>query len=112
MRLVLVLAGCLALAACSEPGAHFDTPGLALLPQFITGLPGPQPEFGTTGLAQTPTQPGYADFDNAAPDVPAQHADSLCTLGYQKLEATTIPGAPVPLTSWRVRCNAYRPTLF
>jgi hypothetical protein len=113
MRRFLVLTGLFLLAACADgPGSESDVPGIALIPQFITGLPGEQPNFGVTGIAQAPTQAGYADFNNAAAEVADQHAASVCTLGWQKLEEGQAPGEPVPLVRQRVRCNAYRPTLF
>ena len=113
MRRSLVVTCLLLLAACaSEPGSESDLPVISYVPQFITGLPGEQPNFGVTGLAQAPTQPAYAGFNNAAADVPEQHAASVCTLGWQKLEEGQAPGDPVSFTRQRVRCNAYRPTLF
>jgi hypothetical protein len=113
MRRFLALTGLLLLAACaSEPGSESNLPGVAYLPQFITGVPGEQPNFGVTGLAQAPTQAGYADFNNAAADVPQQHAASVCTLGWDKLEEGQAPGDPVGFIRQRVRCDAYRPTLF
>jgi hypothetical protein len=113
MRRSLVLTGLLLLAACAgDPGSEADLPVVSFIPQFITGLPGVQPDFGVTGLAQAPTQAGYADFNNAAAEVPEQHAASICTLGWQKLEEGQAPGDPVPYLRQRVRCNAYRPTLF
>jgi hypothetical protein len=113
MRRSLVLTGLFLLAACAgDPGSEFDLPVVSYIPQFITGLPGEQPNFGVTGLAQAPTQAGYAGFNNAAAEVPEQHAASVCTLGWQKLEEGQAPGDPVAFTRQRVRCNAYRPTLF
>jgi hypothetical protein len=109
----LVLSGLLLLAACADqPESQSNLPGIAYLPQFITGLPGEQPNFGVTGLAQAPTQAGYADFNNADPSVAEKHAASVCTLGWQKLEEGQAPGDPVPYIRQRVRCNAYRPSLF
>lgn len=113
MRRSLVLTGLFLLAACaSEPGSESNIPGVSLIPQFITGLPGEQPNFGVTGLAQAPTQPGYAEFNNAEADVPELHAASICTLGWQKLEEGQAPGQPVGFIRQRERCNAYRPFLF
>jgi hypothetical protein len=110
----LLLSGLLLLAACADdaPGSQSNVPGIAYIPQFITGLPGEQPNFGVTALAQAPTQPGYVDFNNAAPGIAEQHAASVCTLGWEKLEEGQAPGDPVGFTRQRIRCNAYRPSLF
>ena len=112
MRRLLAVPALLLFAACSGgPGADLVPPGVGPLSQFFFGLPGAQPEFGTTGLAETPTEPGYAEFNNASPGVPAEQAAALCTLGYVKTAQTTVPGETTPLTSLRVRCNPYRPSL-
>ena len=111
MRRALALSAMLLLAGCvSEPGSQSDVPVISALPQFITGLPGYGPEFGTAGLTDAPLPPGYAGFNNQGPQVAAQHASQICTLGYQTLDQATQPGDPVPFDDWRVRCNVYRPS--
>jgi hypothetical protein len=112
MRRMLALCGLMLLAACaSEPGSGSDLPVIGWLPQGITGLPGDPPQFGVAGLAQAPTQDGYASFNKASPDVAAVHAAQICTRGYEKLGEETLPGETVPFTRWTVRCNLYRPSL-
>jgi hypothetical protein len=111
MRRALALSAMLLLAGCvSEPGSQSDVPVISALPQFITGLPGDGPEFGTAGLASGELPPGYAGFNNTDPQIPAQHANQICTLGYQTLDQGTQPGDPVPFVDWRVRCSVYRPS--
>ena len=112
MRLFPALVGLLALAACaSEPGSESDLPVISSLPQFITGLPGNGPEFGVAGLEQAKLPAGYAGFNNVGPDIAARHAAQICTQGYQVIEQGTAPGDPAGIVEWRVRCNAYRPSL-
>lgn len=112
MRKTLAVAALLSLAACaSEPGSQSDLPVISLLPQFITGLPGDSLDFGVAGLEQAQIPPAYAAFNNTGPQVAAQHADQICTRGYQKLREDALPGDPVGFIEWRVRCNAYRPSL-
>ena len=105
MRRALALSALLLLAACaSDPGSD------ATLPQWITGYPGYGPEFGTAGLASDQLPPGYAGFNNTDPQLAAQHAAQICTLGFQSLDQATVPGEPIGFATNRVRCSVYRPS--
>jgi hypothetical protein len=88
----------------SDPGSD------SWLPQFITGYPGYGPEFGTAGLASDKLPPGYDGINNTDPQVAAQHASQICTLGTETLDQGTAPGDPVALSTMRVRCTRYRPS--
>jgi hypothetical protein len=111
MRRALALSAILLLAACvADPGSQSDLPVISALPQFITGLPGYGPEFGTAGLTDAQLPPGYAGFNNIGPQVAAQHASQICPRGYQTIEQGTEPGDPVSFVAWGVRCTPYRPT--
>jgi hypothetical protein len=81
------------------------------LTNWFTGFPGEGPSFGIVTLPQEPTQPGYAGFSRVSPASLSNHADQVCTLGWQKLGEETLPGEEVPLVESTLRCNAYRPTL-
>ena len=100
------------LAACqSEPGSQSDVPVISALPQFITGLPGYGPEFGTSGLPPDQSASPAAAWNNTAADVPMRHAAQICTLGFETLEQGTAPGEPIDFTVQRVRCTTYRPSM-
>ena len=103
MRPLAILACLMLLASCTGQGGG--------LPQWITGFPDEGPSFGAATLLAAPTQPGYAGFSKASPDLLATHADQICTLGWQNLGEETMEGEEVPLTETMLRCNAYRPAL-
>ena len=103
MRHLAVLAGLMMLAACTQQ--------MEGLPGWVTGFPDEGPSFGVVTLSEAPTQPGYAGFSKASPDMLATHADQTCTLGWQDLGEEVMPGEQVPLTEVTLRCNVYRPTL-
>jgi hypothetical protein len=112
MRHAIALTAVLLLAACaSDPGSRSDLPVISSLSQFITGLPGYQPEFGVAGLEAKKLPAGFDGFNNTEPGVAAAHAAQVCTLGYQTLVEGVVPGDPVGFVAWGVRCNAYRPSL-
>jgi hypothetical protein len=103
MRHLAALAALMMLAACTSQ--------MEGLPNWVTGFPGEQPSFGVVTLPEAPTQPGYAGFSKISPTAVADHADQICTLGWQKLGEETLPGEEVPFVEATVRCNAYRPSL-
>ena len=103
MRHLAVLAGLMMLAACSSQ--------MEGLPNWVTGFPSDAPSFGVVTLPEAPTQPGYAGFSKVSPALLADHADQICTLGWQNLGEETMPGEEVPFTETTLRCNLYRPTL-
>ena len=103
MRYLAVLAGLVLLAGCTSQ--------VEQLPNWLTGFPGEQPSFGVVTLPEAPTQPGYAGFSRLSATALADHADQICTLGWQKLGEETLPGEEVPLVEQTLRCNPYRPSL-
>ena len=103
MRYIAALAGLTMLAACTSQ--------VEQLPNWVTGFPGEQPTFGVATLTEAPTQPGYAGFSRLSPTALADHADQICTLGWQNVGEETLPGEEVPFVETAVRCNAYRPSL-
>jgi hypothetical protein len=112
MRSLPVLVALLALAGCaSEPGSASNIPVVSALPQFITGLPGDPPQFGVSGLQPGALPAGYADSNNQSPDVPAIHADQICTLGNHVDAQKPASGDPVSFTVAQVHCALYRPFL-
>jgi hypothetical protein len=107
MRPLAILLACLAIAACQDTGSGNQ---LGALPQWVTGLPDPSPEFGVTALPG-PVPAGYAAFNRVSPDVADAHARSICTQGYQKTGEQTLPGEQTSFLAWRVKCNTYAPSL-
>jgi hypothetical protein len=103
MRYLAVLASLVLLAGCTSQ--------VEQLPNWLTGFPGEQPSFGVVTLPEAPTQPGYAGFSRLSATALADHADQICTLGWQKLGEETLPGEEVPLVEQTLRCNPYRPSL-
>ena len=68
--------------------------------------------FGTTSLARAPTEPGYAEINNADPAAGALKARLTCTLGASLGEAQTLPGDAADFSFQRADCTPYRLSLF
>lgn len=84
---------------------------------FLTGCtttqlfgipPDPGPDFRVSSL-QGPLPEPYASFNRVGPEVAAQHAASICTLGYRAMGEQAMPADPGTIIATRIHCNDYVP---
>jgi len=68
--------------------------------------------FGTSSLSRAPTDPGYAEFNNADPAAGALKARLTCTLGASLGEVQTLQGDAADFNFQRADCTPYHLSLF